>query len=78
MPQMSENVTLVVYRWRDNEPGVLSWVCPNLSSAVRVARAMRNAAAWLIVRGDRRSGATSAPDLMRFRQEGFVLAERMA
>src|SRR5215472_13341625 len=46
-------VTLVIYGWRESEPGTLAWVFPSLTAALRAVQAMRNAVRWLIVRGQR-------------------------
>jgi hypothetical protein len=48
-----EHVTLVVYGWKNVEPGTLSWVFPSVGAAVAAARAMRNAVKWAIVAGRR-------------------------
>ncbi len=67
-------VTLIVYGWRESEPGTLSWVFPSLAAAVRGARALRNAARWLIVAGRR----DEVSDLDEVRRHGVVLVERFA
>jgi hypothetical protein len=68
-------VTLVVYGWRGNQPGTLSWVFPSVGAAMRAVKALRNAASWLIVPGER--------DLRRFnldeaKRHALVLAEAYA
>ncbi len=64
-------VTLVVYGWRESQPGTLSWVYPSVAAAVRGVHALRNAARWLIVAGPR-EGVT---DVERLRRKGLVLLE---
>lgn len=46
-------VTLVVCEWWGVEPGVVSYDCPDLSTAQRVIRALRNAVRWFVVPGHR-------------------------
>jgi hypothetical protein len=53
MNPLFEQVTLVVYGWKNVEPGTLSWVFPSVSAAVAAARAMTNAVKWAIVAGKR-------------------------
>ncbi len=67
-------VTLVVYGWRESEPGTLSWVFPSYSAALRGVRALRNACRWLIVAGERER----ATDLDALRRQGLVLLEGLA
>lgn len=52
MEVASEMVTLVVSDWSEVAPGTLAVVCPDLPSAQRVARAMRNALRWFVVPGE--------------------------
>jgi hypothetical protein len=66
-------VTLVIYGWRESEPGTLSWVFPSVRAALRAVRAMRNAIAWLIVKG--RMALDGDVDLQALRQAGAVLVE---
>jgi hypothetical protein len=69
-------VTLVVYGWRDSEPGTLAWVFPSLRAALRAVRALRNAIGWLIVRGQR--AIEGDVDVAALRQGGAVLVEHPA
>jgi hypothetical protein len=71
MNPLLKKVTLVVYGWRENEPGTLAWVFPSLGSAVRAVRAMKNAIQWLIV-----SGEQDDVDVVSLRRNGMVLLER--
>jgi hypothetical protein len=71
-----EAVTLVVYGWRDSEPGTLAWVFPSVRAALRAVRALRNAMGWLIVRGKRASEGDV--DVAALRRAGAVLVEHMA
>jgi hypothetical protein len=66
-------VTLVIYGWHESEPGTLSWVFPSLRAALRAVRAMRNAIAWLIVKG--RMALDGEVDLQALRHTGAVLVE---
>lgn len=66
-------VTLVVYGWRESEPGTLSWVCPSLRSALRAVRAMRNAVGWLVIEGKRFYGGEI--DVLAIRRSGAVLVD---
>jgi hypothetical protein len=63
-----EPVTLVVEEWRGVQPGRLAWVFPDFATAREAARAMRNAARWVILAG-------RSSDIARARSEGLVLAE---
>jgi hypothetical protein len=65
-------VTLIVYGWRENAPGTLSWVFPSFDAARTAVRALRNAARWLIVAGRRDEGDL---DLERVRRDALVLME---
>jgi hypothetical protein len=58
MNPLLEHVTLVVYGWKNVEPGTLSWVFPSVGAAVGAARAMKNAVRWAIVAGRRANDAT--------------------
>jgi hypothetical protein len=71
-----EAVTLVVYGWRDSEPGTLAWVFPSVRAALRAVRALRNAIGWLIVRGKR--AVEGDVDVAALRRAGAVLVEHMA
>ncbi len=71
-----EAVTLVVYGWRDSEPGTLAWVFPSVRAALRAVRALRNAIGWLIVRGTR--AVEGDVDVAALRRAGAVLVEHMA
>jgi hypothetical protein len=66
-------VTLVIYGWRESEPGTLAWVFPSLKAALHAVRAMRNAIAWLIVEGTR--AFEGDVDLEALRRAGAVLVE---
>jgi hypothetical protein len=69
-------VTLVIYGWRESEPGTLWWVFPSLQAALRAVRAMRNAIAWLIVKG--RMTLDGEVDVDALRRAGAVLIESAA
>jgi hypothetical protein len=66
-------VTLVIYGWRESEPGTLAWVFPSLKAALRAVHAMRNAIAWLIVEGRRAFDGDIDVDALR--SAGAVLVE---
>ncbi len=66
-------VTLVVYDWRESQPGTLSWVFPSVAAALRGVHALRNACRWLIVAGER-----EASDVDALRRQGLVLVESFA
>ncbi len=68
-------VTLVVYGWRGNQPGTLSWVFPSVGAAMRGVRALKNAASWLIVPGER---DTRRLDLDEAKRHALILAEAYA
>jgi hypothetical protein len=68
-------VTLVVYRWRESEPGTLAWVFPSVRAALRAARAMRNAIGWLVVEGSR--VFDGEVDVDGLRRGGLVLIEQL-
>jgi hypothetical protein len=68
-------VTLVIYDWRESQPGTLSWVFPSLGAALRAARAMSNALRWVIVRGQR--AVDGEVDIGALRRTGSVLIERV-
>ena len=73
MKPLLEQVTLVVYGWRNVQPGTLAWVFPSLGAAVAAAHAMRNAVQWMIVRGAK----PDAPvDVEAERATGSVLVEQ--
>jgi hypothetical protein len=69
-------VTLVVYGWRESEPGTLAWVFPSVRAALRAVRALRNAIGWLIVRGQR--AFEGDVDVAALRRAGAVLVEHLA
>lgn len=69
-------VTLVVYGWRESEPGTLAWVFPSVRAALRAVRALRNAIGWLIVRG--KQAFDGDVDVVALRRAGAVLVEHMA
>jgi hypothetical protein len=73
MRRRIDAVTLVIYGWRENEPGTLAWVFPSLAAALRAVRAMRNAVRWLIVRG--RRAFEGDVDVDGLRRAGAVLVE---
>jgi len=64
------HVTLVVYGWHNVEPGTLSWVFPNVRTAIGAANTMKNAVQWAIVKGDR------AVDVDSARRDGSIVVER--
>jgi hypothetical protein len=66
-------VTLVIYGWRESEPGTLAWVFPSLRAALRAVGAMRNAMGWLIVKG--RRAFDGDVDVAALRRGGAVLME---
>ena len=68
-------VTLVVYGWREIEPGTLAWVFPSVRAALRAVRAMRNAIAWLVVEGKR--AFEGELDVVALRRAGAVLVEQV-
>jgi hypothetical protein len=69
-------VTLVIYGWRESEPGTLAWVFPSVGAALRAVRAMRNAIAWLIVRGT--NAFDGEVDIAALRRAGSILVESIA
>lgn len=69
-----DQVTLVVYAWKNVEPGTLSWVFPSLAAALAAARTMTNAVGWSIVAGRRDADV----DVTRERSSGTVLLEQTA
>jgi hypothetical protein len=70
-----EEVTLIVYGWKNVEPGTLSWVFPSMGAALTAAHAMTNAVNWAVVAGSpaRYDGTV---DVAAARASGSVLAER--
>ena len=68
-------VTLIVYGWRENAPGTLSWVFPSFSAARTAVQALRNAARWLIVAGPTGVAAEEHVDVDRVRRDALVLME---
>jgi hypothetical protein len=66
-------VTLVIYGWRESQPGTLAWVFPSLRAALRAVHAMRNAIGWLIVKGKR--AVDGEVDVDALRRMGLVLVE---
>jgi hypothetical protein len=66
-------VTLIIYGWRESQPGTLAWVFPSLRSALRGVRAMRNAIAWCVVKGRRTYEEDFDVDALR--RGGAVLIE---
>jgi hypothetical protein len=73
--QPVDAVTLVIYGWRESEPGTLAWVFPSVRAALRAVRAMRNAVGWLVIEG--RRVFDGEPDLRVLRTTGAILAERL-
>ncbi len=71
----TQHVTLVVYGWLGSEPGPMAWVFPSLRAARDAVRALRNAARWLIVTGERASEILLRLDVPMLRNNGLVLAE---
>jgi hypothetical protein len=67
-------VTLVIYGWRESQPGTLAWVFPSLRAALRAVHVMRNAIGWLIVEG--RRAFHGEVDVEALRRAGSVLVER--
>lgn len=65
----ASEVTLVVYRWQNAQPGTLSWVFPSLEAALRAARALKNAVGWAILKGREALEVDAARGL------GLVMAE---
>jgi hypothetical protein len=65
-------VTLVVYGWKNVEPGTLSWVFPTLTMALAAVRTMTNASRWSIVAGSR----SAEVDIDAERSHGAVLVEQ--
>jgi hypothetical protein len=55
------------------EPGTLAWVFPSLAAALGAVRTMRNAARWLIIRGQR--AFDGDVDVESLRRAGAVLVE---
>ncbi|HEY2513728.1 MAG TPA: hypothetical protein VGI39_22830 [Polyangiaceae bacterium] len=83
MNPLLDHVTLVVYGWKNVEPGTLSWVFPSVGAAVAAARAMKNAVRWAIVAGRRGEEANDAEEndetedpLAEARAKGAVLIEQ--
>jgi hypothetical protein len=72
MASLVEQVTLVVYGWKNVEPGTLSWVFPSLTTALAAARTMTNASRWSIVAGRR----DAEVDVDEERSHGAVLVEQ--
>jgi hypothetical protein len=73
MKRRIDPVTLVIYGWRENEPGTLAWVFPSLAAALSAVRTMRNAVRWLIIRGQR--AFEGDVDVESLRRAGAVLVE---
>jgi hypothetical protein len=69
MNPLFEQVTLVVYGWKNVEPGTLSWVFPSVTAAVGAARAMTNAVRWAIVAGKRETVLNDGADIARDQAE---------
>jgi hypothetical protein len=69
-------VTLIIYGWRESQPGTLAWVFPSLRAALRGVRAMRNAIAWCVVKGQRAYEGDLDVDALR--RVGAVLVDSAA
>jgi hypothetical protein len=78
MNPLFEQVTLVVYGWKNVEPGTLSWVFPSVSAAVAAARAMTNAVKWAIVAGKREAAGSDGADEARTADAKRALDEARA
>lgn len=73
---MLDSVVLMVYQWKDVQPGTLSWVFPSAAAAALAARAMTNAQGWAVLPGPSARANMDAPlDLAKVRAEGGVLLE---
>jgi len=72
MNSLIEQVTLIVYGWKNVEPGTLFWVFPSLAMALAAARTMTNAERWSIVAGRREAEV----DVDRERSRGSILIEQ--
>ena len=70
VPTHKGTVRLLVYVWRNVQPGIMSWVFPNARAALVAARAMSNAARWIVVRGDAPTTVSEA------RKNGSILFEQ--
>lgn len=66
-------VTLVIYGWRESEPGTLAWVFPSLAAALQAVHAMRNAVRWAIVKGRRVFDGEMEIDIDALRRAGVLL-----
>src|ERR1700758_2209016 len=66
-------VTLVIFGWRESEPGTLAWVFPSLAAALQAVHAMRNAVRWAIVKGRRVFDGEVEIDLDALRRAGVLL-----
>jgi hypothetical protein len=79
MKSRRSGVTLIIYGWRDSQPGTLAWVFPSLRAALSAVRALRNAIGWLIVEGKRAlAGADGEVDVEALRKAGRVLVEHVS
>ena len=81
MPRMAKrasahSVTLVIYGWRESEPGTLAWVFPSVAAALKAVRAMRNAVRWVIIEGQRVFDREIEIDVDALRRAGGVLVEQ--
>ena len=74
MRSRRHGVTLVIYGWRDSEPGTLAWVFPSLRAAMSAVRACATPSRWLIVEGV--SALEGEVDVDALRRAGRVLVER--
>lgn len=66
-------VTLVIYGWRESEPGTLAWVFPSVAAALQAVHAMRNAVRWVIVKGRRVFDVEMEIDVDALRRAGVLL-----
>jgi hypothetical protein len=74
---MSDEVVLVVYGWRDVEPGPLAWPFRDRQAAEGAIHAMPNASKWMILAGPGAFANIDAPvDVARVRKTGGVLLEQ--
>jgi len=67
--ERQRKVTLCIYGWQNVQPGTLSWVFPNLETAVRAAQTMRNALEWVVL-----DGPVPHTEIDWARRKGHVLA----
>ena len=74
---MLDSAILMVYQWKDVQPGTLSWVFPSAMAAEAAARAMTNAQSWVVLAGPSAPANVDAlRDVTKARAEGRVLVEQ--